>query len=149
MRGVWSFPSLVRPGDFVVGEVVKAFCRVSSSFSGSLAGRGGGGRRSWSCSTRFCWCWWRWLSSTVLLRPALVARGAASGGGQVLVVAGLGAAVSDGSWAVLGRRRCGRARSVRQGSVEQLRRRTTVAVIYKAWRRSLSGGKRYGDDGDA
>ena len=52
----------------------------------SLAGRGGEGRgRRWSVLCFCCrWCWW--YPPVVLLRPAVVVRGAGSGGAEVMVL---------------------------------------------------------------
>ena len=73
--GVWSFPSFPHSGG-VAGEVVKVVRRVSSSCFTSPADHGGLGRSWWVVAICFwCWCVW-WSSSSCLLRPAVVARGA-------------------------------------------------------------------------
>ena len=95
------------------------------------------------------WFGWSWLSSSVcLFWPAVVAGGTVGDGGWVLVVVvGLGDASSAGCEAVLGGVRCGRVRSASRSS--GARQRTASAAIYDLWRRSFSGGMRYGDDGGA
>ena len=140
---VWvsSSPSCPRSG--LAGEVVEVLCRAWNCAFASPAGRGGEERSGWRLLFRFGCRWFRWCSSsTFMLQPALVARGAASGGGVGFVVVDLGGAASAGCWAVPGCGCCGRARSACFGSVA--RRRTALAALYMLWRRLLSGGKRYG-----
>ena len=84
------------------------------------------------------------MMSSCLLRPAEVARGAASGG--AVLVADLGGAASAGSWVELGSLRSGRVPSTSPDSVA--RRWMDVAAVYNVWWRLLPGGKRYGDAGD-
>jgi hypothetical protein len=136
-----SSPSFPRSG-LGAGEVVEVR-RAWISVSAPPAGLGGEERSRWRSAFPFG-CWWVWWSSssTFQLRPALVARGAASGGGAGLVVVDLGGAVPAGRWVVAGGGCCGRACSATLGSV--LQRRTAPAAIYMLWRHLLPGGKRYG-----
>jgi hypothetical protein len=141
--GFWSFPSFPRSSFvFVAGEVVKVLCRGRLSAFPPPAGRGGEEWKWWSFVFRFVGGGAGVPSSTFQLRPAMVARGAASGGGVGLVVVDLGGAASAGRRVVAGSGCCGRARSARLGSV--LQRWTAPAAIYELWRRLLPGGKRYG-----
>ena len=129
------------------GEVVKVFRRGSSSWLVSLAVRGGLGRSCWVEVFSFWWrCGW-WSSSSSLLWPAVVARGAGAWRLSAGVGGGPGWRRVGGKWG---------------GAVERALRPCTFivfgfrraaadgsAVIYKAWRCLLPGGRRYGGAGVA
>ena len=111
------------------------------------AGRGGEGRRWCWRAFRFWW-WFCWRSSsTSLLRQAVVARGG-----------GVGKLCGDDGGRP-GRRRVGGKHggsgelvlwpSVFIGFGSAAGRRTAQAVFYKVWRCSFSGGRRFGDSGEA
>jgi hypothetical protein len=138
-RASSSSPSFPRSG-LGAGEVVEVR-RAWIFVSASPAGLGGEGRSGWRSASLFGGRWFWFSSSTLQLRPAVVARGAASGDGVGLVVVVLGGGAPAGRWVVAGSGCCGRARSARLGSV--LQRRTTSAAIYKLWRRRVPGGTRY------
>jgi hypothetical protein len=139
----WSLssPSFPRSG-LGAGEVVEVrrawFCA-----SASPAGLGGEGRSGWRSASMFAGRWFWWVSSSTLqLWPALVARGAAFGGGEGSVVVDLGGASPAGRRVVAGSVCCGRVRLATLGSV--LQRRTAPAAFYKVGRRLLPGGEGYG-----
>ena len=127
---VWSFPSYRRSGVVcVAGEVVKVLRRASFSAFAPSAGRGGEGGSGRSLAIPFCVRWCRWPLVVSQLRPAVVARGAASGGRWWSVVAGLVGVPSAGRGVVRWEWCRDRARSSRQGAVAQ--RRTSFAVFFK------------------
>ena len=119
------------------------FCWAWISVRGPPAGRGGEGRSGWCSAFLFVVGDAGGLLLRCLLRPAEVARGAASGG--AVLVADLGGAASAGSAVELGSMRCGRVPSTSPDSVAW--RRMEVAAVYNAWWRLLPGGWRYGDAG--
>ena len=117
---------------------------VLYSIFASPAGRGGEGRRWWLWAICFWWWFCRWSSSSAtLLRPALVARGAASAGVWAMRLVGLDGVASAGSWVELGRGCRGRVRSATSYSVA--RRRMTLAAVFYMWWLLFAGGWWYSD----
>ena len=152
MAAVLSFcPPPLFPVPAVAGEVVEVVFGVVrpvlSSCLVSLACRGGVGRGCSRRAIRFWWWFCRWSSSTLLLRPAVVARG-------VLVGKLCGGA---GGWpgrSGVGGKQGGLGEPVLWlcvfivfGAVAV--RRTAFAVFYRAWRCLLPSGERYGGAGEA
>ena len=137
------FPSFPRSG--FAGEVVELLCWASFSVLVPSAGRGGEGRTGWRPAFRFVagdvggllrlFCsgrpWWRGEQGREVVRrwPAWAAL-------RRLEV-----------WMKLEWVRWGHGRSSSSDSAAW--RRMDVATIYNAWWRLLSGGKWYGDAGDA
>ena len=81
-----------------------------------------------------------------VLRPAVVARGAATAGAWVTRMVDLGVAASAGSWVELRSLCFGRGRSSIPDSGAE--RRMDVAVVYNVWWHFLLGGRWYGGSGD-
>ena len=80
------------------------------------------------------------------LRPAVVARGAAAGGGLVLVRVVLGVAEPAGCLGGGGKMLLWSSAFI-EARFRRLRR-TASATVYKAWWWLLPGGWRYGVSGD-
>ena len=132
---VWVLSSPSSRSGCVAGEVVEVMRRARPFVRAPLAGRVGEERSWWWSLFRF-WCRWLWwsASSLLLLRLAMVVRGAAAGEAVVrLEVVVLGGGLTAGKRVGAGRRRCGCARSWSPDSGAQ-RRMVLAAVFNKEWR---------------